>query len=238
MHQFEIDAENSIVKSLKDNGLVINMPDIQMLDLVVIAFVLSHLHRYFTAEELHLLLALIREEKSNFRRRRNTCSEWSESTETPIELLESYEYINDIKKRSDILRDPLNRYDTYKTSFETFRTIFAELTSWGKCQNVDLAEKLFRVSAIVAQHFMHIWSNFWLNGLQLMDKQSLGYLDFKQLVLALGIVCSNRITEKLKLLYILHLPPLLCRSEIEAKKDTAAAEEAEEVATEAEDFFG
>lgn len=69
-----------------------------------------------------------------------------------------------------------------------------------------------------------------------MDKQSLGYLDFKQLVLALGIVCSNRITEKLKLLYILHLPPLLRRNEIEAKKDVA--EEAEEVATEAEDFFG
>lgn len=71
-----------------------------------------------------------------------------------------------------------------------------------------------------------------------MDKQSVGYLDFKQLVLALGIVCSNRHTEKLKLLYILHLPPLLRASEIEAKKDSAAAEEAEEVATEAEDFFG
>lgn len=72
-----------------------------------------------------------------------------------------------------------------------------------------------------------------------MDKQSLGYLDFKQLVLAFGIVCSNRITEKLKLLYILHLPPLLRRNEIEAsKKDTVTVEEAEEVATEAEDFFG
>lgn len=71
-----------------------------------------------------------------------------------------------------------------------------------------------------------------------MDKQSLGYLDFKQLVLALGIVCSNRITEKLKLLYILHLPPLLRRTEIEAKKDAVAHSDAEEVATEAEDFFG
>lgn len=70
-----------------------------------------------------------------------------------------------------------------------------------------------------------------------MDKQSLGYLDFKQLVLALGIVCSNRITEKLKLLYILHLPPLLHRSEIEKKKEPVI-DEAEEVATEAEDFFG
>lgn len=71
-----------------------------------------------------------------------------------------------------------------------------------------------------------------------MDKQSLGYLDFRQLVLALGIVCSNKITEKLKLLYILHLPPLLHRSEIEVKKMPVTTDEAEEVATEAEDFFG
>lgn len=103
-------------------------------------------NRYFTAEELHLLLQMIREEKMYFRRRRNTCSEYSEATETPIELLESYEYINDIKKRSDFLRDPFNRYDAFKTSFDTFRTLFIELTVWGKCQNVDLAEKLFRVS--------------------------------------------------------------------------------------------
>lgn len=71
-----------------------------------------------------------------------------------------------------------------------------------------------------------------------MDKQSLGYLDFRQLVLALGIVCSNKTTEKLKLLYILHLPPLLHRSEIDLKKETIATDDAEEVATEAEDFFG
>lgn len=103
-------------------------------------------NRYFTAEELHLLLTLIREEKLSFKKPRNTCAEWTESTETPIELLESYEYINDIKKRSDLLKDPFNRYDTYKTSYETFRTLFVELTAWGKVQNVDLAEKLFRVS--------------------------------------------------------------------------------------------
>lgn len=69
-----------------------------------------------------------------------------------------------------------------------------------------------------------------------MDKQSLGYLDFKQLVLALGIVCSNRTTEKLKLLYILHLPPLLHPSEIDTIKQGKAKEDTE-VATEAEDFF-
>lgn len=70
---------------------------------------------------------------------------------------------------------------------------------------------------------------------QLMDKQALGYLDFRQLVQALGIVSSNRYTEKLKLLYILHLPPLLPKSEIESNGKKAKDEA--EVATEAEDFF-
>lgn len=79
-----------------------------------------------------------------------------------------------------------------------------------------------------------------------MDKQTLGYLDFKQIVLALGIVSSNRVTEKLKLLYILHLPPLLPKCEIEftkkqkqrATKDEKGGGDDAEVATEAEDFFG
>lgn len=76
-----------------------------------------------------------------------------------------------------------------------------------------------------------------------MDKQALGYLDFKQLVFSLGIVSSNRITEKLKLLYILHLPPLLSRSEIEKNRQKSTRTDKpekgadEEVGTEAEDFF-
>ncbi len=81
-------------------------------------------------------------------------------------------------------------------------------------------------------------TNFYILWRQLMDKKSLGYLDFKQLVLALGIVCSNRVTEKLKLLYILHLPPLLSKTDIESSKANKAKEKGDaEVATEAEDFF-
>lgn len=68
----------------------------------------------------------------------------------------------------------------------------------------------------------------------------------------MGIVSSNRITEKLKLLYILHLPPLLSKSEIESNKQrqllqvkqqhvnksNKSTKDDTEVATEAEDFFG
>lgn len=70
-----------------------------------------------------------------------------------------------------------------------------------------------------------------------MDKQNYGYLDFKQFIQALGIVTSNRATEKLKLFYILHLPPLLPKSEIESTKQMAEKKDDAEVATEAEDFF-
>lgn len=64
-------------------------------------------------------------------------------------------------------------------------------------------------------------------------------LDFSQILNALGLVCSSKYTEKLKLLYILHLPPLLSKVEIEQvrKPKTKTKDDAEE-GIEAEDFFG
>lgn len=47
-----------------------------------------------------------------------------------------------------VRRELNNKHDTFKVEFETFRLLLGELTDWGKCQNVDLSEKLFRVSAI------------------------------------------------------------------------------------------
>jgi imidazole glycerol phosphate synthase subunit HisF len=48
----------------------------------------------------------------------------------------------DVKKR---FRD--NRYDSFRVDFDIFKKVFADLTPWGSCVNVDLAEKLFRVGA-------------------------------------------------------------------------------------------
>ncbi|XP_053672142.1 TBC1 domain family member 9 [Anopheles nili] len=118
--------------------------------------------------------------------------------------------LNDAKKR---FRD--NRYDCFRVDYETFRRLFVDLTPWGHCQNVDISEKLFR----------------------LMDKQSCGYLEFKQLIFAIGIICSKRATEKLKLLYILHLPPLLSAQELESSSGGESRDSDTEVATEAESFF-
>ncbi|EAT33625.1 AAEL014093-PA, partial [Aedes aegypti] len=108
-----------------------------------------------------------------------------------------------------------NRYDSFRVDFDTFRKLFGDLTPWGHVQSIDMAEKLFR----------------------LMDKQVCGYLEFKQLIFALGIICSKLATEKLKLLYILHLPPLLSKKEIESSSQTELRDSDTEVATEAESFF-
>ena len=70
-----------------------------------------------------------------------------------------------------------------------------------------------------------------------MDKNISGYLEIKQLIFALGIICSNKPIEKLKLLYILHLPPLLSAFELESNKMIDVKDPETEIAAEAESFF-
>lgn len=198
---------------------------------------------YFDAEELRMLLSILRDEKLCVKKQ-HTNRMISELAVQPVE--------HELNKRSsDGLRPQINRYETFKVDFDTFHLLLTELTDWGRCQDIDLAEKLFRVSKTLCFHCGIFVLPFTLA--QLLDKLSLGYLDFKQLVLTLGIISSNRITEKLKLFYILHLPPLLSRAECEARQTVksitptnastvaatnAAKGDSHEMATEAEDFFG
>ncbi|CAD7082621.1 unnamed protein product [Hermetia illucens] len=107
------------------------------------------------------------------------------------------------------------KIEAYKVDFDTFRVLFCELTPWSRCHSVDLSEKLFRLT----------------------DKKCTGSLDLNQFVRVLGIVCSDKEVEKLKLLYILHLPPLLSRTELENPVKPEKEKEGPEVAVEAEDFF-
>ncbi|XP_037933596.1 TBC1 domain family member 9 [Teleopsis dalmanni] len=112
--------------------------------------------------------------------------------------------------------DNCSRAEAYNVDFETFRVLFYELTPWRSYATIDLAEKLFRLT----------------------DKKSTGLLSFSQILNSIGLVCSSKYTEKLKLLYILHLPPLLSKVEIEHTRQpiTKTKDDADE-AFEAEDFF-
>ncbi|XP_067644992.1 TBC1 domain family member 9 [Eurosta solidaginis] len=184
IRQFDIDNENTIVKFHTDN-------------------------MYFDKEELHLLLTIIREEKSTPRKVLQQKAYSALGGESPI-LLPTI-------GRTGYAEGNCSRSESYSIDFDTFRALFHELTPWRNCFSIDLAEKLFRLT----------------------DKKSTGTIEFSQIINALGIVCSCKYTEKLKLLYILHLPPLLSKAEIEqVRRPKSNAKEDTEEAIEAEDFFG
>lgn len=169
----------------------------------------------FSSDELRLLMTIIKEEKLH--RRMSNNNESTDREEIPVlEGSNEVSEIIDVILRKRFL-DQKERYEMYNVDYDVFKVLFTELTPWGKCQTVDLAEKLFR----------------------LMDKRDVEYLSFEQVMLALRLICCGTSTEKLQLLYILHLPPLLTRVEIERNlRRTEKTDNSTEEAAEAELFFG
>ena len=115
MRQFDMDNEKTIVKFHASNA-------------------------YFDRNELHMLLAIIREEKSalNKARQQRTAADIIESPILPATLITT--------PPRDFVEGNCSRSENYYVDFDTFRVLFNELTTWKKCTTVDLAEKLFRVS--------------------------------------------------------------------------------------------
>lgn len=118
--------------------------------------------RYFDSDELRILLSMVRDEK--FGAKKPATKLVGQYTEpiTHVELsppssssaASNQKHFVPIPAAaatsqpttSNTRRELNNKHDTFKVEFETFRLLLTELTDWGKCQNVDLSEKLFRVN--------------------------------------------------------------------------------------------
>lgn len=191
----------------------------------------AHLQNpYFERQELHMLLTIIREEKLALKSVQQQQKTQSLSEAPQLQHQQSPTRVNIMPGGGS------GRHEAYSVNFEVFHTLFTEITPWRKCVSVDVAEKLFRVG--------HEFSNL-LKALiiilileQLTDKKGTGLLDFGQLINALGLVCSTKSMEKLKLLFVLHLPPLLSKAEVErTRRPRPRTKDDAEEAFEAEDFF-
>ncbi|XP_064601750.1 TBC1 domain family member 9B-like isoform X2 [Liolophura sinensis] len=105
-------------------------------------------------------------------------------------------------------------YEQYKVDQDQFCTMFLSLSPWARG---DCADTLS------------------LRAFRFLDEDNDHMINFKEFAYLMGIICKASLTQKLKLLYMLHQPPSLLPSDLE-RVDTPKSEATED-AVEAAEFF-
>ncbi|KAK9504712.1 hypothetical protein O3M35_010981 [Rhynocoris fuscipes] len=131
---------------------------------------------------------------------------------TQDELMDLVSFIREelvSRRKPDEKYDPsLPPYEAYRIDFDLFKLLFGGISLWGKGPNAeDVAARLFR----------------------LMDSNSDGVLNVKEVVTSLGLTCMADPTVRLRLFFILHLPPILPTSELKTPPSSAAEDTCWEV---------
>jgi len=123
-------------------------------------------------------------------------------------------------RTSKMANDPANQdkldpskpfFELYKVDYDTWRQVSGLCSQWAKAEIWDvLAHRMFKI----------------------MDVKQDGFINFKDLLLLLDMMCGSDLQRKLKLLYCLHLPGVVLPGELETLR-----EDNTEVAADATDFF-
>jgi len=116
------------------------------------------------------------------------------------------------RAKSGLECSPINLYELYTVDYDTFKQIFILCCPWGEA---DISDQL-------------IWRMF-----RLMESKHSGFINFKDVVMLLTLVCGSEIQHKLKLLYCCHLPGVVHPSELSQNDDMDGTE----VASDATDYF-
>ncbi|KAK6973003.1 TBC1 domain family member 9B [Biomphalaria glabrata] len=107
-------------------------------------------------------------------------------------------------------------YDQYKVDFDQFKTLFLSLSPWATGQYAStLALRTFR----------------------LLDENKDNLINFKEFISVLGTMCKSDITQRIKLLYLLHMPPALLPTDPLDDSPASPKSDSVEAAVDAADFF-
>ncbi|XP_027846091.2 TBC1 domain family member 9 [Aphis gossypii] len=110
---------------------------------------------------------------------------------------------------------PMEPYESYRIDFQLFETMFTAISPLAKNSSTNnLSVRLFK----------------------LMDMNDDGFLDFRELTKALGLTSTVDVTTRLKILYLLHLSPLLSNDSL-SSTDPNISESGAEYASDAAEYF-